>query len=78
MEDYIGSKNFVQDAQDFVTSQYGSYLLSVFEETAAGNLASAIDVSEAHPDRYLARYGAVKELLETIHQPLDNHKSSRG
>lgn len=78
MEDYIGSKNFVQDAQDFVTSQYGSYLLSVFEETAAGHLASAVNVSEEHPDRFLARYGAVKEMLETINQPLDIDKSSRG
>jgi len=77
MDEYI-AKDLQQDTKDFLGSQYGQYVTVTLSEIAEAYLSSAQNIEVEHPERYLAKYSAIKEVLTFINQPLDNDKSTRG
>jgi hypothetical protein len=65
-------KNLAADAKDFLNSEYGKHIVSILLETANGHLAKVADIKAEHPDRYAAKYSAIKEVLALLYQPLDD------
>lgn len=64
-------KDLLQDTKNFLNSEYGKYIVSTLQEVAEGHLANAANMSIEHPERYAAKYSAVKEALNLIYAPLD-------
>lgn len=62
----------MHDTKEFLKSEYGQHIVSTLQATAKGHLAGVADISAEHPDRYAAKFSAVKEVLELIYQPLDD------
>lgn len=71
-------EDLIQDTKDFLKSDYGQHIVSTLQESAKGHLAKVADVAGEHPDRYAAKYSAYKEVLDLIHQPLDDDTPSLG
>lgn len=71
-------EDLVQNTKAFLDSDYGKHIVSTLEETAKGHLAKVADVTADHPERYAAKYSALKEVLELIHMPLDDDTPSHG
>ena len=70
--------DLIQDTKDFLKSDYGKHIVSTLEETAQGLLSNVADIKAEHPERYAAKYSAYKEVLDLIHQPLDDDIPSLG
>lgn len=70
--------DLIQDTKDFLKSDYGNHIVSTLEETAQGYLAGAADIKARYPERYAAKYSALKEVLELIYQPLDDDTPTQG
>jgi hypothetical protein len=62
--------DLVQDTKQFLESEYGKYVVSTLEEMQSGNLTNTADIKAEHPERWAARYSAVKEVLELIKSPV--------
>lgn len=77
MNDYK-AEDLRQDTKQFVSSQLGSHILTTIEEMMRGELSAATDMSAIYPERHLARYSALEEVLDFIRQPLDDDTSPRG
>lgn len=71
-------KDLIQDTKNFLESDFGKHIVSTLQETAKGHLASVADIRAEHPDRYAAKYSAIKEVLDLIYQPLDDDTPSLG
>lgn len=63
-------KDLIQDTEDFLKSDYGKYIVSILEETAKGHLAGACNMKDPYPERYAAKYSALKEVLDLINSPI--------
>lgn len=66
-----------QDTKNFLNSEYGKYIMGIIEDMRSGHLSRAADVAIEHPERYAAKYSALKEVIELIHAPLDDSTPSR-
>lgn len=71
-------EDLAQDTKSFLKSDYGKYLISTLQEMAKGYLTSTADIRIEHPERYAAKYSALKEALDLIYQPLDDDTPSLG
>ncbi len=71
-------EDLIQDTKNFLESDYGKYIVSTLQETADGHLAGASNIENSYPERYAAKYSAVKEVLNLIHSPLDDDTPTRG
>jgi hypothetical protein len=71
-------EDLIQDTKEFLASQYGKYITQILSEKAEGFLSAASDIREEHPERHLAKYSALKEVLELINLPLDDDSRTRG
>lgn len=78
MSKEIKPDDLVQYTKAFIQSEYGSYLIDILQETAQGCLADVANIKTEHPDRYAAKYSAYKEVLELIHQPLEDSTPTHG
>lgn len=67
-----------QDAKDFLASTYGEYITSILKEMSEGALNKAADVLFPYPERYAAKYSAIKEVLNLLYSPLDDDTPSHG
>lgn len=67
-----------QDAKTFVVSEYGAYVISILQEMSEGYLSKAADVYLPYPERFAAKYSAIKEVLNLLYSPLDDDTPSRG
>jgi hypothetical protein len=65
-------ENRRQDTKEFLRSQLGADIMSTLIETAEGHLSKGADMTEDYPERYIAKYAAVKEVIDLINQPLDD------
>lgn len=54
------------DAAHFVKSEYGKYRMDILDSMIEGALSAASSPLQQFPDRYIARYSALKELKESI------------
>lgn len=71
-------QDVLQDTKDFLKSEYGQYIVSTLREKADGHLAGASNIENPYPERYAAKYSALKEVLDLIHSPLDDDTPSQG
>lgn len=71
-------KDLAQDTKQFLDSQFGRYFMETLGEMQQGSLSRASDINAMHPDRYLAKYNAVQEVVNFITSPLDDHISTHG
>jgi hypothetical protein len=69
MKDYK-LENLVEDTKQFLSSEYGIYLMQILEDTAQGHMSKAKNVQEQSPIRSLDRATAVMEVIQTIKSPL--------
>jgi hypothetical protein len=70
--------DLVQDTKQFLESEYGKYLVGVIQDKCSGTLGAVADINVEHPERYAAKYSALKEVLDLIYSPLDDHTPSHG
>lgn len=70
--------DLAQDTKDFLKSDYGQHIVSTLQETAKGHLANVADIKAEHPERYAAKYSALKEILDLIYSSLDDNTPSHG
>jgi hypothetical protein len=70
--------DLIQDTKNFLDSDYGKHIVTTLLETGKGDLSSVADIKAEHPDRYAAKYSALKEVLDLIYQPLDDHIPPHG
>lgn len=70
--------DLLQDTKDFLKSDYGKYIVSTIEETMEGHLAGVANIKARYPERYAAKYSALKGVLELINSPLDDNTPSHG
>lgn len=71
-------EDLLQDTKNFLNSDYGKYIVSTLEETAQGHLAGACNMKDPYPERYAAKYSALKEVLDLINSPLDDSTPTHG
>lgn len=71
-------EDLIQDTKEFVRSDYGSHVMSILEAMCDGYLSRAADVELPHPERYAAKYSALKEVLDLIKSPLDDDTPTHG
>lgn len=72
------TEDLIQDTKVFLKSEFGAYVMETLSEMQKGFLSQASDMSNEHPDRYLAKYNALQEVLELIRQPLDDDTPLHG
>lgn len=73
MTKYVNdSKRIAQDALGHQRSEYGKYRMEILDDMIAGALSAAVDPTQQYPDRYLARYGALKQLKESFESDLES------
>jgi hypothetical protein len=70
--------DLIQDTKDFLKSEYGQYFISILEDTAEGYLAEVANIKARYPERYAAKYSALKEVLALINSPLDDDTPLHG
>lgn len=61
-----------EDTKAFLESEYGKHLAGMLRDKARGYLLFTTDIDVEHPGRYAAKYAAIKEVWDLIHQPLDD------
>ncbi len=71
-------EDLAQDTKDFLKSDYGQYIVSILVETGEGHLSHVADIKTRYPERYAAKYSAYKEIIDLIHQPLDDDIPTHG
>lgn len=67
-----------QDTKMFLESELGMHIMETLKTKLEGHLSNASDVSTEHPERHIAKYSAVKEIIEFIQSPLDDHTPTHG
>jgi hypothetical protein len=70
-------KDLVQDAKAFASSEYGQYIKGILEQKAEGYLTSVGDVNVEHPERFAAKFGELKEVINLLFTPLDDDTPSQ-
>lgn len=70
------SARIAQGALSYLRSDYGKYRMEILEGMIDGALSSATNPTEPYPDRYLARYAALKELKDSIQGDLESDTPS--
>lgn len=63
-------EDLLQDTKDFLKSDLGKYIMETLEEKAKGHLSGASDINAKYPERYAAKYSALKEVIEFIKSPI--------
>jgi len=71
-------EDLVQDTKMFLNSDYGKHITTILKEKLEGHLAGAANIETPYPERHAAKYGAVKEVLDLIHSPLDDGTPTHG
>lgn len=71
-------EDLVQDTKGFLKSEYGKYVISTIQEMSEGSLSRAGNMDTPYPERYAAKYSALKEVLELIYSPLDDDTPTHG
>lgn len=71
-------EDLIQDTKEFLKSEFGQHIMSTLEAKREGFLSSVANIKEEHPDRYAAKYSALKEVIEFIESPLDDDIPSHG
>lgn len=71
-------KDLIQDTKDFLKSEYGQHIVSTLEEMQQGYLSGAADIKAQYPERYAAKYSALKEVIDLIKSPLDDNTPAHG
>lgn len=71
-------QDLIQDTKNFLKSDYGKHIIDTLEAKATGHLANTCNIEHPYPERYAAKYSAIKEILEFIHSPLDDDTPPRG
>lgn len=71
-------EDLITDTKSFLKSDFGQYVMGILADKQAGFLSQASNMAAEHPDRYLAKYIAVKEVVDLINSPLDDDISPRG
>lgn len=71
-------KDLIQDTKDFLRSDYGRYVMSTIKEMSDGHLSGAANIDLPHPERYAAKYSALKEVTDFVNSPLDDDTPSQG
>lgn len=71
-------KELVQDTKNFLSSEYGQFVMKTLQDMAAGYLVGTTNVSAKYPERYASRYAAIKEVIDFINSPLDDDTLARG
>lgn len=66
------------DTQNFITSDYGNYVMSTLEDMKQGILSNLTDMDAQYPGRYGAKYAMAQEIINFIKEPLDDDTPSRG
>lgn len=69
--------DLLQDTKQYMTSQLGAYHLDTLTQMLNGYLSAASNMESEHPDRYLAKYNALKEFETFILSPLGNDTPAR-
>lgn len=72
------SEDLLQDTKNFLKSDYGTHVVSTLKEMADGHLAGACNMDAPYPERYAAKYSALKEVLDLIYSPLDDNTPTQG
>lgn len=71
-------QDLIQDTKDFLKSDYGKHIVSTLEAMQEGLLAGVANVEAPYPERYAAKYSALKEVHDLIYQPLDDNTPTHG
>ena len=77
MSEY-SDKNMQEDTRQYLRSELGVHHITTLESMADGALSAASDITQEHPDRYLAKYNALKEVIEFIKSPSDDDTPQHG
>jgi hypothetical protein len=78
MSYYDNPQDLIQDTKAFLASDYGKHIVSILTLKQDGHLSGAADIDTPYPERYAAKYSAVKEVLDLIYSPLDDDIPSHG
>lgn len=71
MSNYLDKpEDVIQDTKDFLKSEYGKHIISTLEEKKEGYLSGAANIESPYPERYAAKYSALKEVIELINSPV--------
>lgn len=70
--------DLAQDTKSFLKSDYGQHIVSTIKAMQQGYLSGASNMELPHPERYAAKYSALKEVIDLINSPLDDDISLRG
>lgn len=71
-------EDLTQDTKEFLNSEYGKYLVPILEDLKQGYLSAASDMQHPYPERYLAKFSALKEVTDLILSPLDDSNPTHG
>lgn len=67
------TQRVANDALGFSRTEYGKYRMEILDGMIEGALSAAINPTQQFPDRYLARYAALKELKDSILGDLESN-----
>lgn len=70
--------DLIQDTKDFLKSDYGKHIVLTLKEMQEGFLSGAANMEANHPERYAAKYSALKEVIDLINSPLDDNTPTHG
>ena len=71
------SQRVANDALGYSRSEYGKYRMEILDGMIEGALSAATNPTQQFPDRYLARYTALKELKDSIISDLGSDTPSQ-
>jgi hypothetical protein len=71
MSDYLDRPDdLAHDTKNFLKSEYGKHIVSTLESMKDGYLSKASNVELPYPERYAAKYSAIKEVMDLINSPI--------
>jgi hypothetical protein len=70
-------KELAQDAKQFLSSQYGKYIMEILDAKEYGLISAVTNLENQHVDRYAAKLSAIREVKELL-QPLDDDIPTHG
>ncbi len=71
-------EDLIHDTKQFLASQYGKHIMQILQEKQDGLLANVASVTTEHPERYAAKYSALKEVIDLINSPLVDDTPTHG
>lgn len=63
-------EDIAQDTKVFLNTELGQHITTTLAEMQQGFLSQASDMNAEHPDRYLAKYITVQEVIDLINSPI--------